>query len=410
MQPVNVMFSPARRRVIFLAAAWGYILSQFFRSFLTIIVDDLTRDLGIGPKEFGALGAVWFFTFAAMQIPVGIWLDRYGPRITIAGMMGAAGIGALVFAQAGSVLAAKIGMALIGFGCAPILMGALYFFARTETPARFAALGSMFLGVGLFGGLLAASPLALLVEMIGWRMALTVMAAVTFLGVVMIAIVMRDPPRLTTEEGAGGVFSALFLLGRVPGMVPILLFSIVITAEVWTQRALWVGPYFAEVHGLDPLMRSHIAFAMGVAMTISAVLAGPLSEKLGNPKGVVLVATLVSAGGFLGLGLMPQASLPLAIGLTCLIGLFGATYGVMIGHARVFMPPALIGRGITLINFLSMGGTGLLQFGSGLAVAEMKQAGWPATAVFGALSLVFGGLMLAGALVYALAPARPRSD
>ncbi|CAN1527369.1 AraJ Arabinose efflux permease [Rhabdaerophilaceae bacterium] len=399
-------FSPARRRAVFWAAAWGYILSQFFRSFLTIIVDDLARDLGIGPKEFGALGAVWFFAFAIMQLPVGILLDRYGPRRTVAGMMGAAGLGALVFAQAETVLVAKVGMALIGFGCSPVLMGALYFFARTETPARFAAISSVFLGIGLLGGLLAASPLAALVELIGWRLALSIMAGLAFVGVVLIAIVLRDPPHIEQETSTGGFVAALLALARIPGMIPILLFSIVITAEVWTQRALWVGPFFAEVFGLDPIARGHVALAMGIAMTISAVLAGPLSERLSDPKRVVLVANTAAACAFLVLGMMPGVSLGLSVVLFCLIGLFGATYGVMMGHARTFMPPSLIGRGITLVNFLSMGGTGLLQFGSGVLVAEMKAQGASASVVYGTLSLGFGALMILGTCIYALAPSR----
>ncbi len=121
--PDSLGISLFRRRLVFFAAACGYLLSQFYRSFLTVIHDDLVRDLGIGPSEFGALGSAWFFAFSLSQFPVGLALDKLGPRRTIAGMMLAAVAGALLFALAQNATVALIGMALIGVGCSPLLMG-----------------------------------------------------------------------------------------------------------------------------------------------------------------------------------------------------------------------------------------------------------------------------------------------
>lgn len=406
---MTVEFSRNRRRAVFAAAASGYILSQFYRSFLTVVVDDLARDLAIGPREFGALGAAWFFAFAALQIPVGIWLDRYGPRRTTAVMMALAVVGAVLFAQASGFWTAAAGMALIGAGCAPILMGALYFFGRTEEPQHFASLASVFLGVGLLGGLLAAAPLAMVVSAIGWRMAFLMMAGVTLASLLLIAVVMRDPPLAEPESRNGSMIEAFLTLLRAPAMVPILMMSLVVSGAVWTERSLWVGPFFSEVHGIQAIARSQIALAMGVGMTLCALLAGPVAGHFGQPKYVTLGATLLAAGGFLMLAFLPQAPLPVAIGLMVQIGLFGATYAVLVGHSRLFMPASVLGRGITLVNFLNMIGTGLMQYLSGAMVAHWKGQGLAAPAVYANLHLMFGLLMLAGALIYSFAPAKPRS-
>jgi len=403
------VFSPARRRAVFAAASTGYILSQFFRSFLTVVVDELSRDLAIGPKEFGALGAAWFFGFAALQIPVGIWLDRYGPRRTTAVMMALAVVGAVLFSQATSFWTAATGMALIGVGCAPILMGALYFFGRTEEPQRFAALASVFLGVGLLGGLLAAAPLAYLISLIGWRMAFLLMAGVTLGSLLLIAVVMRDPPRAEQSSEGGSMIEAFLTLLKSPGMLPILVMSLVVSGAVWTERSLWVGPFFGEAHGLAALDRSQIALAMGVGMTLCALLAGPIAGKLGQPKYVSLGGTIVAGSGFMALAFWPMAPLPFAILFTIQIGLFGATYAVMVGHARLFMPAEVLGRGITLVNFINILGTGLMQYVSGAMVAHWKAQGLAAPAVYSNLHLMFGALMLTGAIVYSFAPAKPKA-
>ena len=248
-------FSQARRRAVFGVCVFGYALSQFSRSFLTVIVDELGRDLGAGPRDLGAMGASWFLAFALAQFPVGILLDRIGPRRTIAGMMMFAIIGSALFASATSVLAAIIAMGFIGFGCAPILMGALYYFARTETPARFAAMGSMFLGIGLIGGLLAAAPLAHFVSFLGWRAALWSMTAVLAIAAGLIAVVMIDPDQDASAPAGqdSGIFGALITLVKRPVMWPILCMSF----------ASFHGPKFGpsvrsgwdrfsrEVHGLS---------------------------------------------------------------------------------------------------------------------------------------------------------------
>ncbi|MCA1998744.1 MAG: MFS transporter [Hyphomicrobiales bacterium] len=399
-------FSIGRRRAAFAAAASGYVLSQFYRSFLTVVVDDLARDLGIGPKEFAALGAAWFLAFALSQFPVGMALDRLGPRRTMAALMLVAVAGALLFALAGTHHLALVAMALIGIGCAPILMGALYFLARTEAPARFAMLGSLFLSCGLVGSLIAATPMAALVQAIGWRAAMALVALATLASAFAVWIAMRDPPR-ETGAGGGSLVGDLLALLRLPLFWPILVMSFAISAPVFTERALWVGPFFGEVHGLGPIERGNAALALAVAMTASALLAGPAARLLDNAKAVVFWANFLCGLAFLGLGLWREAPLAGALVLVMLAGLFGVSYAVLIAHARLFMPAHVIGRGVTFVNFISIGGTGLAQLASGHAIAGMRGAGFDPGATYAALHLAFGALLVFCALVYAWAPARP---
>lgn len=397
-------FSRVRRRVIFIIAALAYVLSQFYRSFLTVIVDDLTRDLGIGPKEFGALGAAWFFTFSLSQFLVGALLDKIGPRYTIAGMMSFAVLGAGLFASATSQNAALIAMALIGLGCAPILMGMLYFFAKTEEPSKFAQLGSLFLGVGMLGSLASAAPLAWLVVELGWRNAIWLMAALTGFAMISVALVLRDPT--PDPPQSGGLFGDLVALLRLPALWPILTMSFFISMPVFTERALWIGPFFGEVYGLTLLERGTYVLALAIAMTASALLSGPVASRF-TPKNVVLASVLVCGTAFLILALWPNPPAFAALALLCLAGLFGVTYAVLVAHARLFMPNHVIGRGITFVNFLSIGGTGLAQFASGHAVAVMKSAGFSPAQTYSGLHLTFALICCLAAIIYARAPKAP---
>lgn len=400
-------FSLTRRRAIFVAAACGYLLSQFYRSFLTVISDDLMRDLAIGPKEFGALGSAWFFAFSLSQFPVGVALDSLGPRRTIGGMMLSAVVGALLFASATSHPVAVAGMALVGVGCAPILMGTLYFLAKTEPPSRFASLGSVFLACGLIGSLIAATPLAMLVDAVGWRAAIRIVAVVTALVAVLNFVVFRDPAS-EAAPADGSLFGDILDLLRLPAFWPILAMSFAISGPVFTERSLWVGPFFGEVYGLDLIQRGNAVLLLALAMTASAILAGPIAGRIDNTKHVVLGGNLFCGLAFLVLGFWPGVPLVGALVLIALVGLFGVTYAVLIAHGRLFMPSHVIGRGITFINFVSIGGTGVVQITSGFAVEAMKKAGQPAVQTYGTLHLAFGALLLVAVAIYAFAPARPK--
>lgn len=399
-------FSLGRRRAVFIAAALGYLLSQFYRSFLTVIAEELMRDLSMGPKEFGALGSAWFFAFSISQFPVGVMLDRLGPRRTMAGLMIFAMLGAMIFALAKTSFVAIVGMALIGVGCSPLLMGALYFFAKTEPPARFAALGGLYLACGLVGSLISSSPLAMLVEAVGWRDAIRIVAGFTALVAALIFIVVRDPPGEAAPPG-GSLIGDVVALLRLPAMWPILVISFAISGPIFTERSLWVGPFFGEVYGLDFLQRGYAVLAFAVAMTISAVITGPVASMIDDPRKVVFYSNLLSGLAFIVLAFMPASSLTGAIAAMGLAGLFGVSYAVMIAHGRLFMPDHVIGRGITFINFFSIGGTGLVQLASGYAVDGMKKAGLPPVEVYGNLHLGFGVFLLVSVAIYWFSPARP---
>lgn len=405
-QPSPSGLSLVRRRLVFFAAACGYLLSQFYRSFLTVIHDDLVRDLGIGPSEFGALGSAWFFAFSLSQFPVGIALDRLGPRRTIAGMMLAAVAGAFLFATASSHTVAIAGMALVGVGCSPLLMGALYFFAKTEPAARFAALGGIFLACGLIGSLVAATPLALLVKAVGWRDAIRIVALVTLAVAVLNFLVFRDPPQDKNPPG-GSLLGDLWAIMRMPALWPILIMSFAISAPVFTERSLWVGPFFGEVYGLDLIERGNAVLALAIAMTGSAIFSGPIASWIDNPKRVVFVSNLLCGLAFLALGLLVLPPLWLAIVLMMLAGLFGVSYAVLIAHGRLFFPDHVIGRGITFINFVSIGGTGVAQLLSGHAVEAMRKSGMAPAETYASLHVAFGVLLLVSVVIYARAPARP---
>ena len=392
----------------FLVLLLAYVLSQFFRAFLAVMAGDLSRDLGLSPADLGTMAAAWFWAFAAAQLPLGYALDHLGPRRTLGLTMLSAVGGATWLAAAHGPLEAACAMALIGIGCAPVLMAGYYVLARLYPVRSFALMSSLLLGLGSLGDPLSATPLALATSLFGWRGTMLGIAGVTAATALLVWLFLRDPPR-PDHAGAHPSFTrGLVEMLSIRALRPILPLALVGYGVVISMRGLWIAPFLADVHGFSKTGLGHAALVMGFAMATGSLVYGPLERLVGAPKPLVLAGTLVAAGALAALGLSIEIRPAFVVALLGLMGAAGSTYALIMAHARAFIPTQLLGRGITFMNFMFMGGGGLAQWLSGRFVQWAGTAGLPAAATYGRLQLGFAIVLLAAALIYALAPSRPK--
>lgn len=374
-----------RTGLILLAVA--YVLSQFFRAFLAVLATPLEADIGVSADGLATASGLWFLTFAAMQIPVGWALDTIGPRRTAAYLLliGGGG-GAALFASATSVFHINAAMMLIGVGCSPVLMASYYIFAREFPPKQFATLAALMIGVGTTGNLIASYPMALSAEIVGWRASLWALAVLSILIAGGIHLSVRDPAQM--EGGAKG--SVLDLL-KIPALWLIMPLMFVNYAPAAAVRGLWIGPYLRDIYDLTQAQIGTATLIMGLAMIAGVLVYGPLDRIFGSRKWVVFAGNLGCAVALGALALMPEAGMITSVALMAAVGLFGASFPVMIAHARGFFPPHLMGRGVTLMNLFGIGGVGVMQFASGQLHAGARTAPSYATLfVFFALTLAVG--------------------
>ena len=381
----------------------GYTLSQFYRAFVAVLSPVLRTDIGAAPDDLAISSGVWFFAFAGMQVLVGSWLDRYGPRRTASGLMLVAAAGAAVFALASAPWHLHVAMALIGIGCSPALMAAYYIFARNFSLRAFGTLAGTFVAVGALGNILSASPLESYAEMVGWRSAMWSMVAVTLAVAAAEYLFVRDPARLDDTHPRGRLADIL----RLRALWFILpLFSVNYAASA-AIRGLWAGPYLEEVYAASGQLIGRAALLMGLAMIAGNFLAGPAVRLVGSVRRTILIGT---AGTVLVIGalwLFTAHSLALSIALLALVGFSGASYVLLIAHGRAFLPAHLVGRGVTFLNMLSIGGTGMLQFGSRPVYQWASAHGTPAEA-YSTLFLFFTLPLALGLALYFLTPEAPR--
>jgi predicted MFS family arabinose efflux permease len=395
----------------FLALLVPYIFSIFFRSFLTVIALDLTRDLGIGPRDFAALGSIWFLVFALAQFPVGYALDRVGPRRTIAVLMAIGFAGAVLFSQATSFAVALLGMSLIGLGCSPIFMGSLVLFARLLPGERFGFVTSLFIGLGSAGNLVSASPLARAVEAYGWRPSMLAIALAFGLSGLAAAFFLRDPPALAGTGGkpdhGPGLWQGLVQMAKIGPLWLIMPLVFVSYAILATERGLWLGPFLGDVHGFKQVEQGDAAFLMAIAMTAGALAYGPLSRLIADEQRTVMVGSGAVVLLFAALSLFGHVSPQWGVALLCLIGLAGFNYGILMAHARWFFPANLTGRGMTFVNFAFIAGSAVIQIASGSFIQAARAAGWGSEAIYAWLHGGFAGITALALVIYVFAPKHP---
>jgi sugar phosphate permease len=385
----------------FLIFLLAYTLSQFYRAFLAVIAPELARDLSLTASDLGTMSALWFGSFALAQFPVGWALDRYGPRRTVPLMMLAAVVGSLLFSTARDRWDCMWAMVLIGVGCAPIYMGALYVFGRIYPAKQFALLSSWLIGIGSIGNLLSATPLAFASEEIGWRATFALIMGITAFAVLLLILSLRDPPKADSHEDGdtgflAGILEVLSIRQLWP-LLPLVTFSYAVMAA---ERGLWVGPYFAEVYKLDPIERGNATLVFAIALSAGALLYGPLDQMFKTRKWITVLGSLLTTLGFGALAVWPSPAVSTSTSLLAFVGVTGMTYAVLMAHGRSFLPDHLLGRGITFLNFLFIGGTVLIQLVSGWYVDLMRGAGRTAVETYSYLHLGFAACLLVTTLIY----------
>ena len=384
----------------------AYVLSQFYRAFLAVLTPVLAADLGATPESLASASGLWFLAFALMQIPVGEALDRFGPRRTASILLAVGGVGAGLFAAATGPGMINIAMILIGVGCAPVLMASYYIFARSFSPAVFGTLAGVVIGIGSLGNIAASLPLSAAVEALGWRATMAALSGLTLLTAAVIAVLVRDPERISmTQKG-----SLLDLL-RMPALWPVLLMMAACYAPSAGLRGLWAGPYLADVFGADAQRIGQVTLIMGLAMVAGNFAYGPLDRLLGTRKWLIFGGNLAMVACLLGLAAFASAPGWLPVVLMAGAGLFGASFPMVMAHGRAFLPPHMVGRGVTLINLFGIGAAGLMQIATGRLHSAftpdpaLLNSAPPATP-YVALFLFYAAFTSVGLLIYLFAKDR----
>jgi predicted MFS family arabinose efflux permease len=384
------------------------ILTFLYRMLNALIAPYLVAEFSLSAAELGFITGAFFFGFGAMQLPLGLLLDRYGPRPVVLVLYSIAAFGAILFIFADGPVGLIVGRFLMGLGAACSMMSGLKA-ARIWAPAdRLPFVSASLFAMTGVGGMLGTAPMGLLVAEVGWRGGLAAILLYSALLMALIAVLVPSAP-----GPAGASWGSQFKeLGRVLRSPLVWLVAPLAIASVGTNGAylsLWAPIWLRDVAGFSQNAQEWALFAMMAATMAGMLTTGTLSQKVikrgGSGMAVVLGGVAISLSAQ-ALALLEFASLgwviwPLfAFGSAAVVGLFPLL-------ARRF-DPAMAGRVNTTLNCLMFAGSFAAQWGVGLIINQFPLAdggGYSAAAHQTSLAVMLA-IQLAGLLWYVLRKAK----
>ena len=359
---------------VWLPFACGYFLSYGLRNINAIIAPDLVRDLGVNAGELGLLTSAYFLTFAAFQLPLGLLLDRYGPRRVNAALLVCAALGAALFGLSRNLAELVLARSLIGIGVSACLMASIKAFVQWFPASRLATLNGWLLAAGGVGAMTASAPAQAALALTDWRGLFVAIAVITAAIATLIFLLVpergEDARRESLAELAAGLRSvaASAMFWRVS-----LLFAFV-QGTFLAVQGLWAAPWLRDIAGYSREAVGATLLWLALSMTVGFAAVGTLADRLARHG--IPAMTVLKIGSGISIAAFALITAGVTTGMTgiWLVYAFCGTGTVLVyPMLSKSFPLRLTGRVTTAANLLLFVVAFAVQWGVGVVIGQ-----WPA--------------------------------
>jgi len=386
---------------VFLPFALGHYLSSLLRSVNAVLAPSLVGAMALTPGQLGLLTSAFFLAFALVQLPVGIALDRYGPRKVQPVLMLVAALGALMFARGTSFMELMVARAVIGMGLGGCFMSAVKAVSTWIGPTRLPSVHGYLIAVGGLGAASATMPVRLALHYTDWRGLFMVLAGmIACVGMLIWLVTPRE-----RHHGSGKIptVQSLWDVYRHPAFRQTISLVLLPHMVFFGVQGLWIGRWLADVALHSDAVVAYLLYLGMASLVFGAIAVGMVTEWAGRrgiaPLDVAAagVALFVAVQFAIVLNYAPSLRL-----LSVLFTLLGTITGIEYAIISQNMPRELTGRAATCLNLLIFAGAFLVQAGFGWVIGLWQPDGaqrFPVQAyqvAFGVLALV----QLPGVVLY----------
>lgn len=341
--------------------AYGF----FHRMAPGVMVSDLMRDFAVGAALAGNLAAFYFYAYVAVQIPVGMLAERFGPRAVLAAGAVLCGFGSVLFGSADTLATASVGRFIVGAGVGVAFVSTLKLAAIWLPARRFALASGLTVMCGMLGGIGGQAPLAAATAAFGWRGAMIGAGVAAFVLGVTIWLVVRDRPagislRPEKESPPEALFAGLGDVLAKPQTWIIAAVGLAMSAPLLAFAGLWAVPYMMESYGLARPAAAGAVSIVLIGWAVGAPVQGWLSDRLGRWRAPLIGVNALGLGTFAVLIYVPELSLGVAEALLFANGFFCGGLPLVYAAVREANPRA-IGPAIAFVNMVIVASGALLQ-------------------------------------------------
>jgi MFS family permease len=367
---------PSKTRMIlsiFLPFAAGYYLAYLFRTINAAISPALASEFGLDAAEIGLLASIYFLVFGLTQIPIGVFLDRFGPRRVQGVLLVIAAGGATLFGNASSFPELLIARAMIGLGVAGSLMAGLKAIVTWFPGERVALANGWMIMLGSLGAVTATAPTDWLLNYVDWRSLFEILTIGTFAVSGLIYMVVPESvvgPQLVTAARKPLTLWSIYSDPRFLRVAPL---SATCIGSAWALQSLWASAWLTDVEGFDGQSRvTHMLF-MAVGLSLGAFILGAVADRLRklNVRTEVLLAGVGALFMLAELALILRVHLPSFLPWST-VSLAGAATVLSFAVVADYFPREFAARSNGALNLLHFGWAFSIQYGIGFVVGQ-----WP---------------------------------
>jgi type IV secretory pathway TrbF-like protein/sugar phosphate permease len=368
--------------LVFAPFACGYYISYIFRTIVAMIATRISLDLGLNAADIGILTSVYFLAFALAQLPLGLMLDRHGPRRVQSVLLLIAAGGAILFAFGHSFAALLLSRALIGLGVSGALMAGLKAIVLWFPIERLPLINGWFVMLGGLGAVTSTGPTEMLLNCIGWRDLFKLLGIITAMCAFAIYLVVPERPNgpVTAQQSKPVTLRSIYLDQNFWRLAPL---SASCIGSAWAMQGLWAAAWLSDVEELSRPRIVQYLFVMALGLSAGALLLGSganFLRKYGIPPSVPLTITMII---FISvqLCLIARIHLPHYL-IWSVVGCVGAATVLSYAVLAELFPKECIGQANAALNLLHVGGGFAIQCFIGIVIQQWTNKGghYPPTA------------------------------
>ena len=358
--------------LVFLPFALGHYLSCLLRAINAVLTAELLASVHLNATQLGLLTSAFFLAFALVQLPVGMALDRHGPRKVQLVLMSVAALGVWLFSRGQGFIELMCARAVMGAGLGGCFMAAVKAISGVVAPARLPSVHGYLIAVGGLGAASATLPVKVALDHTDWRGLFLGLALAVLAVALLIRMLSPAPPAVMVAQQKTGILE-VYRDAAFRRTIALLLLP---HSVFFGVQGLWIGRWLSDVGGMTDDAVAYLLYLGMAAVIFGAIAMGMLTEWAGR-RGVtpmqvaawgVLLFVLVQCA----MAMNVRPGLPL---LSVLFTLLGTVAGLEYAIVAQSVPPGMTGRAATCLNLLIFSGAFLVQAGFGLVLGC-----WPGNA------------------------------
>lgn len=339
------------------AAALFYFYQFILRVSLGVMTHDVMKSYNVTSTELGVLSSYYYFSYAALQIPCGIIVDKIGPRKVITLSCILCIFGSLMFANGQDIWFAKIGRLLIGAGASCAFLSSLKVASDWLSPSKFVLATGLTSMVGVIGGTFGQRPFAFLVNEVGWRSSMNIAAVAGIFVALIVWLIVRDKKQEEEEQNITKIkyvpqstLNALKFIATNPQCWLIGLFGCIMYLPTSVFAELWGTPYMMKMYNVDNEVASTANIMIFIGIGIGCPAAAWISNKIKSRKKVMLSAGILSFSSFLFLVGGPSIPIQVSFIILFVVGLCNGGQVLCFTCVKELNPKRISGTTIGFTN------------------------------------------------------------